>query len=61
MSTRGIICEEVPRMCDMCGTIEECRPYGPNYEQICFECAMTKCDKELVEQRMRQLIFGEKQ
>lgn len=48
-------------MCDMCGTIDECRPYGPNYEQICFECAMTKCDKELVEQRMRQLIFGEKQ
>jgi hypothetical protein len=58
MSGRGIIAEEPPRMCEMCGTIEECRPYGPNHEQICFECAMK--DEATAERRMAEYIFGEK-
>ena len=60
MSSRGIIAEQLPEVCDMCGKIDECRPYGPNGENICFECATTKCDKEQVEKRMANHIFGEK-
>lgn len=59
MTSRGIICEEPMRMCEMCGTIDECRPYGPNHEQICITCAMEKCDPKMVEKRMMALIFGD--
>ncbi len=58
MSGLGIIAEEAPRMCEMCGTIDECRPYGANYEQVCFDCAMK--DPETAEKRMAEYIFGEK-
>ena len=34
MSGRGIIAEEPPQACQFCGIIDECRPYGPNDEQI---------------------------
>lgn len=59
MTSRGIIAEEPPQVCEMCGKIDECRPYGPNGEQICFECATTKCDPAQVEKRMAQHIFGD--
>ena len=26
--------------CDLCGKMDELRPYGPNGEFICFECGM---------------------
>jgi len=57
MSSLGIIYEEPPQRCEMCGIIDECRPYGPNYEEICFACAMK--DEALTEIRMKQLLFGE--
>lgn len=60
MSGLGFIAPEPDQACEMCGIITECRPYGPNYEQICFDCATTKCDKEQVEKRMGEYIFGEK-
>ena len=25
-------------ICELCGRIDELRPYGPNGEQICYEC-----------------------
>lgn len=59
MSSLGVIAQEPPQACEMCGSIDECRPYGPNGEQICFTCATTKCDMEQVEKRMGQHIFGE--
>jgi hypothetical protein len=31
---------EEPQQCDLCGKIDELRPYGPNGEAICFECGM---------------------
>lgn len=34
-----IIESESPQQCDLCGQIDELRPYGPNGEHICFECA----------------------
>jgi hypothetical protein len=57
MSGRGIIAEQPPEVCEMCGTVDECRPYGPNDENICFECAMK--DKETTERKMSAYIFGE--
>lgn len=26
--------------CEMCGTSAECRPYGPNGSNVCFDCGM---------------------
>lgn len=26
--------------CELCGKVSELRPYGPNGENICFECGM---------------------
>jgi len=26
--------------CELCGKKEEVRPYGPNGEDVCFECGM---------------------
>lgn len=60
MSGLGYIAEEPPQVCEMCGKVEECRPYGPNGEQICYDCAMTKCDRAQVQARMMEHIFGEK-
>ena len=57
MSGRGIIMEEPPQTCELCGVIEECRPYGPNKEQICFDCAMK--DEETTIKRASQYLFGE--
>lgn len=57
MSGLGIIQEEPPQRCELCGVIEETRPYGPNGEQVCFECGMK--DEANALKRMRQHIFGE--
>lgn len=59
MSGLGFIEEQAPEACDMCGHIKECRPYGPNDENICFDCAMT-LDPKIIEQKMAEYIFGEK-
>jgi hypothetical protein len=32
------IIDEPPGKCELCGLVEETRPYGPNGEQICFSC-----------------------
>jgi len=57
MSGRGFIAEEPLQRCEMCGVIDECRPYGPNNEQICFDCGMK--DEETTRKKMEQYIFGE--
>jgi hypothetical protein len=57
MSGRGFIAEEPMQVCEMCGVIDECRPYGPNNEQICFDCGMK--DEETTRKKMDQYIFGE--
>ncbi len=56
MSGLGIICEEPPQRCELCGVIAETRPYGLNHEEICFDCGMK--DKALTEIRAGQLLFG---
>lgn len=60
MSSLGIIQEQEPECCEMCGKIDECRPYGPNDENICFDCAMaTPESKAIAEKKMAAYIFGE--
>lgn len=57
MSGPGIIAQEPEQMCEMCNKIDECRPYGPNDEQICFDCAML--DEDTTRRKMEQYIFGD--
>jgi hypothetical protein len=61
MSSLGIIAEQPPEVCEMCGIVDECRPYGPNNENICFDCAMNKVGEETVNKKMAAYIFGEKE
>lgn len=56
MSSLGIIQEEPPQACEMCGVISECRPYGQNDEEICFDCAMK--DPDTTERKMANYLFG---
>lgn len=58
MSGPGFIAEEPPQACELCGVVEECRPYGPNGEQICFSCGMK--DPETTQKKMTEYILGEK-
>jgi hypothetical protein len=57
MSSRGIIAQQADEVCEMCGKVDECRPYGPNDENICFDCAMK--DEATTERKMNAYIFGE--
>ena len=60
MSGRGFIAAEVATVCEMCGKIDECRPYGPNDENICFDCAMKDDEsRAIAERKMAAYIFGE--
>lgn len=61
MSGPGFIAEQPPECCEMCGIIDECRPYGPKDENICFDCAMNKVGEETVRKKMAAYIFGEEQ
>ena len=57
MSGRGIIAQQADEVCEMCGAVDECRPYGPNDENICFDCAMK--DEVTTERKMAAYIFGD--
>jgi len=57
MSGLGIISHEPDQCCEFCGIIDECRPYGPNDEQICFECAMK--DEETTNRKFNKYVLGE--
>jgi hypothetical protein len=58
MSGPGFIAQQSDEVCEMCGKVDECRPYGPNDENICFECGMK--DEETTKRKMDAYIFGEK-
>lgn len=51
-----IIEDEPDRKCEMCGKIADCRPVGPNYEQICYSCG--KKDPKGTEQRLHHFLEG---
>jgi hypothetical protein len=42
--------------CEFCGKIDELRPYGPNDENICFDCAMK--DEETAARKFRERVEG---
>jgi hypothetical protein len=58
MSGPGFIAEEKDQVCEMCGVIAECRPYGPNNEEICFDCGMK--DEDTTRRKMESYIFAQK-
>ena len=49
-----VIAQEKPQECDLCGKIDELRPYGAHGECICFECGMKDeaTTSRMIEQRM---------
>jgi hypothetical protein len=51
---------EPDKECELCGKIAECRPYGPNNEQICFECGEKMPEiVEIVEKQFLKRLNGE--
>jgi hypothetical protein len=53
-----IILESEPdRPCELCGTVTECRPYGPGGKQVCFDCAMK--DEKTAKRMMNKRLFDE--
>jgi hypothetical protein len=60
MSGLGFIAQQADEVCEICGKVDECRPYGPNDENICYDCA-TKDEesKAIAERKMSAYIFGE--
>jgi hypothetical protein len=55
MSEYLLISEEKPEICQFCHNFEELRPYGPNNEEICFECAMK--DERTTNKKMMEYIY----
>ena len=43
--------------CEMCGAQDELRPYGPNNENICFDCAMK--DEATAKKKFLELLSGD--
>ena len=35
-----LIEQESDARCEMCGVVDELRPYGPKGERVCFDCMM---------------------
>lgn len=54
MSRKGFIVPEPDRECEFCHTFTECRPYGPNNEQICWRCGMA--NPETTRRKMREYL-----
>lgn len=42
--------------CELCGAVAELRPYGPNGENICYNCGMK--DEAAVDKKINELLFG---
>lgn len=56
MSEIVIIDGTVPAKCELCGKVEELRPYGPGGKFVCFDCAMK--DEKEAERQFSKLIAG---
>jgi len=51
-----VIAVEPAGKCELCGKIDELRPYGPKGERICYECGMK--DKRATEKQMEKFMLG---
>lgn len=56
MSKLGTIEDEPEQRCKLCGKLAETRPYGPNGEEVCFECGMK--DEEAAKRGFNRIIMG---
>lgn len=52
-----IVEAENAQQCDLCGKIDELRPYGPKGEMICYECGMK--NPEATKARFMARLDGE--
>lgn len=52
-----VIAAEDDDICELCGKVAECRPYGPKGERICFDCGMK--DKKVTDRMMGKVLFGD--
>lgn len=52
-----VVGEEADQLCEFCGTMQECRPYGPGFKQICYSCGMK--DEKATEARMHHKLFDD--
>lgn len=52
-----IISEESDGKCELCGKIDELRPYGGHGERICYECGMK--NPEVTNRMMNRILFGD--
>lgn len=43
--------------CEFCGATDELRPYGPNNENICFDCAMK--DEATTKRKFGEILDGQ--
>lgn len=43
--------------CELCGKADELRPYGPNNENICFDCGMK--DEAGTAKKLGEIIDGQ--
>lgn len=57
MSRLGVIEATDDRRCELCGAFTECRPYGPNGENVCFDCGMK--DEDAAKRAFNRLVGGE--
>ena len=57
MSGKNFIAPEEDRLCQLCGQFEETRPYGPNGEQVCFDCGMK--DPAAAVRAFRKYVMGD--
>ena len=57
MSKLGVIEATPPAKCELCGAIDELRPYGPHGEAVCFDCGMK--DKDAAIRQLLHHVFGE--
>ena len=53
-----VIEAEPELICFQCGRIAETRPYGPNGEELCYECGMK--DVDTTNRMMGKVLFGDK-
>ena len=52
-----VLCETDPDKCELCGKVDELRPYGPRGERICFDCAQK--NPEAAKRQMVRVLFSE--
>ena len=53
-----VVYAQESQQCDMCGEIKELRPYGPNGETICYECAASTPEMRASTERAMKRILG---